>query len=173
MNFENLINDFIPYGLPSLIIGVSVGVAFFVVNAFLSKNHAEIDAIYPLITGSAIFFAYFCLTCPKNDIFSESMTSANILCGSFSAAVYVFIKNLKGANAEDKNALNNLLSCYTDVKNARALSGKIKKIVKNTENLNELSENISSLLKSEGINSSAAVSVAEKIAEKEKNKDKL
>lgn len=173
MDLQNLINTFIPYGLQSLIIGTAVGMAFSVLDFFLKKKNVEIDALFPLVSGFVLFLVYALISMPISEVLSEEATSAFFLCGSVSTAVFVFIKNLKNKNADDKNALKTLLSCYTDGKKAKKVSKKIAEILGENLTGKEFTEKIFSLLQEEGINSVAAKNLSEKIAEeKENGKDK-
>ena len=176
MDFENLINALIPYGLPSLIIGTFVGAAYFFAEIILRKKDKTIDAYLPLITGFSVYFIYALAFLPIKEVLSEEGISSGFLCGSLSAGVFVFIKNLKNKNADGLSAIISLLSCYTDEKRAKTAAKKIAEILQGGNFSDDITEKILALIVGEGINSAIAKTLAENVvkifADKLKDKDK-
>ena len=162
MDLQNLINAIIPYGLPSLLIGITVGAIFFAADKIVAKKDKTVEAYLPLITGFCAYFIYALTFMPIKEVFSEGSYSSSLICGSLSAGVFVFIKNLKNGNGNG-GALFNFLSCYTDEKKAKSLSVKIVKIFAENLTETEIAEKILSLLSAEKINDPTAKSITENL----------
>lgn len=162
MDFENLINAFIPYGLPSLVIGVAVGIVFAIADKILAKKNKTVSAYLPLAVATALC-VIFSLVISPDEFVLEQTTSAGLLSGSLSTAVFAFIKNLKSKTA-DFTAIKSLLSCYVDDKKASELNKKISDLLKDKNA--DLPERILNLLEKENLNEIAAKDVAEKICDK-------
>ena len=154
MDFENLINAFIPYGLPSLIIGVATGVAFYFTDLVLSKNLKSVNPYLPLGVSFALTLVYALIFSPTQT-FSEQTVSAGLLSGSLSVAIFVFIKNLKNGNT-DCETLKSLFACYTDNKKAASLYKKTAKLLKNGLNEEEFLSELDKIIAEEGLNAFAA-----------------
>ncbi|MDY6367788.1 MAG: hypothetical protein SPL13_04685 [Clostridia bacterium] len=159
MDLENLINAFIPYGLPSLIVGVAVGIVFAIADKILAKNGKTVSAYLPLAVSFVLCVLYSVIISPENVVLEQS-TSAGLLSGSLSTAVFAFIKNLK-SNKADFTPIKSLLSCYMDDKKASELNKKISELIKNKDE--NLPDSILNMLKKENLNEIAAKDVAEKI----------
>lgn len=159
MDFENLINAFIPYGLPSLVIGLAVGIVFAIVDRLIYNHDSTISTYLPIAVAMVIFIVYSAFVSP-NEIFSEQTISAGLLSGSLAAAVFAFIKNLKSGNS-DISALKSLLYCYFDQKKAKILCKKINELIKN-KNKN-FSEELLKLLEKENLTDFAINELIKKI----------
>ena len=161
MDFENLINAFIPYGLPSLVIGLAVGIVFSLVERMINKRGATVSAYLPIAVSVGVFIVYSAIFSPR-EIFSEQTISAGLLSGSLAAAVFAFIKNLKSGNT-DSVALKSLLYCYFDQKKAKNLCKKINELIKSGSK--NLPEEILDLLKKEDLNDFSVKELVKKICE--------
>lgn len=156
MDLQNLINAIIPYGLPSLIIGVTVGTVFFAVDKLLKKKDKYVEAYLPLTVGFIAYLVYAFIFTPVEEIFSEGSYSSCLICGSVSAGVFVFIKNLKNGDTKLKDGLYCLLSTYTDLNKAKNLSKKIAKVFSENLTEKEITDKILSILKEENLSDAAA-----------------
>ena len=168
MDFENLINAFIPYGLPSLIIGVATGVAFYFTDLVLSKNLKSVNPYLPLGVSFALTLVYALIFSPTQT-FSEQTVSAGLLSGSLSVAIFVFIKNLKNGNA-DFNAIKTVISCYLDEDQAKKLYKKLLAEIK--KGGDDLDERIKNLLESQDVSKETIKELLASLTENAKNKDK-
>ncbi len=97
MNYIDFFLPFIYYGLPSVIIGILVGVICFLLDKFLTKKIKALPLISFLL-GVLLYFVYDIIFVSKGFTLSEEVISAGLICGSLGLGIFAFIKNLKSGN---------------------------------------------------------------------------
>lgn len=100
MNYIDFLLPFLTYGLPSLVIGILVGVICIMLNRFL-PNKIKALPLLSFLLGVLLYFLYDIIFVSKGFSLSEEVISAGLICGSLGLGIFAFIKNLKSGNLSD------------------------------------------------------------------------
>ena len=133
MNYIDFFLPFIYYGLPSVIIGILVGVICFLLDKFL-PNKIKALPLISFLLGVLLYFIYDIIFVSKGFSLSEEVISAGLICGSLGLGFFAFIKNLKSGNS----VKSPIFSIIQEILSNFDLEGRDKIALLLTKNLSAL-----------------------------------
>lgn len=94
MDYIDFFLPFLTYGLPTLIIGIVIGTAYFFIDKFAPKISHKLYWVC-FILGIALYTVYEAIFKGESFCLSKDIFSMGLICGSLGLGVFTFIKNLK------------------------------------------------------------------------------
>ena len=133
------INQILPYGISSIIIGILVAIIYgFAQKLLKNKLNAGIRGYFPFITGILLNFIFSLIFNGLNASLTETTVYTGIFSGSLGTIIFTFIKKLKKGSVNKDDfilIIEGLLLGVLQPEKVIAVSKEIKKLMseKHTE----------------------------------------
>ena len=104
MNYQNALDFFSQYSLPSLLIALTVAIIYFIVDKFLfSKITFKFKVLVPFFLGIIFYLLYDVIFVGTKPVFNSGTFSMGFVAGSLSSVMFAVIRRLFS-----KNGLKNI-----------------------------------------------------------------
>ncbi len=139
---QSTINQILPYGVSSVIIGILVAIIYGVAQKVLkNKLSAGIRGYFPFVTGILLNFILNLIFNGLNASISETTVYTGLFSGSLGTVIFTFIKKLKKGDVKNSDfilIIEELLLGVLKPEKVFAVSEEIKKIISENHTEEEL-----------------------------------